>query len=399
LALEQSRTLPPPPDGLRKLIVISPFLDGTTVGELGQWGDESTERLLLSNRSELSKLAAQRGKPLEGFSNLLAMEAPPTDQETAAVPLKEDATAGDDAEIDQRGLHAKMIYAHHAQGHTAWIGSANATQRGWRGPNAEVIATLHLGKKVVNGIESLIQEVANIVKLEALPPFEEDKLQVRLDDAQRQVAARWNVQLKIRQGVPTLMAETAPHPDDEDVQLAVNLLGQPGLIDWERNRKILRLQPVRAGELTELVRCRLRLGPLEHVWVQRTPMDPPPDEERDRDAIARYLDARTFLQWIRSLLDGGSVDDGGGEWSEDEKKAPSTSVGRGPTWWAPTLEEILRAWTRDPGSLVEVDRRIRHYLKIWHDKGVDLTPEDRSVLEEFRSSWDVLRRELVIDRR
>ncbi len=45
-----ARTLPAEPPTVQKLIVVSPFLDGTIVEALGRWGDTETTRTLVSSR-------------------------------------------------------------------------------------------------------------------------------------------------------------------------------------------------------------------------------------------------------------------------------------------------------------------------------------------------------------
>lgn len=69
---------------------------------------------------------------------------------------------------------------------------------------------------------------------------------------------------------------------------------------------------------------------------------------------------------------------------------------RGHTWWGPTIEEVLKAWSREPTSLVLIDKKVRHYLKLYQEQThSDQTPEDRRVVDEFHKTWNVLRRELV----
>jgi hypothetical protein len=103
--------------------------------------------------------------------------------------------------------------------------------------------------------------------------------------------------------------------------------------------------------------------------------------------------------WIRSLLTGDACGDGGGNWDDDadspqRRKEPKV----GPTWWAPTIEEVLRAWSRDPSSLVLIDKKVRQYLKLYEEqKDIELTPEERIVVADFHSTWHILRRSLVTE--
>jgi len=193
-----------------------------------------------------------------------------------------------------------------------------------------------------------------------------------------------------------LSSGSDPNPTDPEVAMSVGLLGA-ACVPWPRGTTTIRLPPIAAGEITELVCCRLTLGESSVSWLQRAPLDPPPGDERDRQALARYLDPRTFLLWIRSLLTGEAAGDGSGDWDDDEKTSPQHNSSRAaPTWWAPTIEEVLKAWTREPTSLVLIDKKVRHYLKLYQEQiDSEQTPEERRVVEEFYKTWNVLRRELV----
>jgi hypothetical protein len=124
-------------------------------------------------------------------------------------------------------------------------------------------------------------------------------------------------------------------------------------------------------------------------------LDPPPDEQRDRRALARYLDPRTFLLWIRALLGGEDIGDGGGDW--DVRPKPGRGLtGEGPTWWAPTLEEVLKAWSRDPGRLKAIDQKVEHYLKLMREQqDIERSEEEEHILKEFQETWSVIRQILV----
>ena len=389
------RVLPDPPREVKKLLVISPFLDGGVVGEFGRWGDERTRRTLVSTRAELGKLASQAGQPLERFRDLLYLEAPGVDVSATLGADDQDAPASEDEEPEAIGLHAKIVYAEYAGGRSLWIGSANATRRGWKGPNAEIVARLSVNGETASGLESFVEEMGRTVDVQMLSAPELDETEELLEAARRQVAGRWAVAQRIADGQPVLEAEAAPHPDDPEIALAVGLLGQP-MVEWPRTERVLRLAAVPAGEVTEFVRCRLSLGASHVTWIQRAPMDPAPGDERDSDAIARFLDPRTFLLWIRSLLVGDPLTSGGGDWDAPASRESRPARPDGPVWWAPTIEEVLKAWARCPDSVADVDRKVRRYLDATGDatKG-DGTEEERGAIAEFRSTWEVLRRGLI----
>ncbi len=383
-----ARPLPEAPEGLRKLTVISPFLDGGVVGELGRWGDARTRRVLLSTLTELTRLAAQKGRPLEGFHELLSLDAPPRDLESPAEGVAD--AASDDEEPDPQGLHAKVICADASSGRWIWTGSPNATGRGWKGPNVEASARLNVKRAVAEGLESWVKQVGRTVDVASLGEPQVDETENRLDEARRQVVTRWQVEEKIRADGVQLVGDAAPHPDDPSIALDVGVLGHP-VCPWPRGSQQVVLPRVAAGEATEFVVCRVSLGELKREWIQLTPMDPPPSVDRDRQALARYLDWRSFLSWIRSILSDDGPFDGAESWDTPGSGGGSRSADSGPNWLAPTLEEVLKAWAKDPETLVSAHRKIQGYLQYLDEEAErSWSAEDRAELEAFRGTWNVV---------
>ena len=395
---DSARALPPEPPKLQKLIVVSPFLDGTLVRQLGKWGDAAMHRTLLSSRTELAKLARQASKPLNGFHELLFLNAPTPDEQLSGDLSDKDSASSQDEEPEPRGLHAKLIYAEAPGRRLVWTGSANATQRGWNGPNAEIVTELEVTPDVGAGLEDFVKSATTVQLHELGEPVELDPIDERLENARKQIAGSWSLIQRSDAEGHLLSSDHDPNPTDPGVQLSLGLLGA-AQFPWPRGATFVRIPPIAAGELTELLCVRLTLGDASISWLQRAPIDPPPGDERDRQALARYLDPRTFLIWIRSLLTGDADVDGGGDWDDDEKSLPRHNSPRSaPIWWAPTIEEVLKAWSRDPTCLVLIDRKVRHYLELYQAQtDIEQTPEDRSVVEEFHKTWKVLRRELVLE--
>ena len=325
------------------------------------------------------------------------LDAPVPDEQTAGDVSDRENADSQDEEPEPRSLHAKVIYAQSGSRRLVWTGSANATQRGWMGPNREIVAELEVSTEVASGLESFITEIAKTVRLDELgEPEQPSEVEDRLEAARKHVAGTWDVRQQITDGIPHLVAASDPNPADVDVELAVGLLSG-NLTVWQREQTEIQLPPITAADITELVWCRLQLEESSISWLQRAPLDPAPTDDRDRQALARYLDPRTFLQWIRSLLTGVSDGEGGGDWDGEMKTTPR----RGklevvPTWWAPTMEEVLRSWSRDPSSLKLIDRKVRHFLKLYQEQtDSELPADDREVVEEFHQTWQILRRELV----
>lgn len=228
---DAARALPPQPQKVQKLIVVSPFLDGTIVGQLGKWGDAKTHRTLLSSRPELAKFAAQTSKPLQGFHELLFLDAPvPDEQSTGDVQDRENA-APQDEEPEPRGLHAKLIYAEGTTQRVVWTGSANATQRGWNGPNAEIMAELEVTRDVAAGLEHFVTSATTVRPDELGEPVELDPIGERLEEARKQVASSWSMTQLSDGNDHFLVSANDPSPTDADIGLSIGLLYAAGIDD------------------------------------------------------------------------------------------------------------------------------------------------------------------------
>jgi len=338
-------------------MVISPFVDGGILRKLGLWGDESTQRRLVTIPSTFGVLAEQKQQPLDNFHDHLYMNSPIHD----GVSLDQDGPLDSPLaeEEEPRGLHAKMIVARHRQGNTLWLGSANATQRGWLGPNVEIVARLSVGAEIVDALDAFTRERCHELTPQILESYEQLDPTDRLEEARKVIAATWSVIQRVSTDRHDLIAEADPSPLDRHIQLSVRLLGQLHWVPWPHGAVGVLIPGVSRGEYTEFVECRLASPEEQLSWVQLTPLEPPLDDERDSQALARFLDPRTFLLWIRSLLNGSVLTDGGGEWHETKVRSAPLLRAEGPLWDTPTLEEVLKAWSRDPVRFQEIDRKVQ----------------------------------------
>ena len=133
---------------------------------------------------------------------------------------------------------------------------------------------------------------------------------------------------------------------------------------------------------------RVSLDERRTSWTQRVPFDPPLSANRDTAVLGDYLGASGILDWISDELDDTAGPDGGGAW--DAEPAPCADCGRGAARQRdlPTVEKVLRAWTRDPGRLDAVDRILRGMRPT--GSGEDEAAA-RTHLAAFARSWKVLR--------
>lgn len=393
---DSKRALPLAPERLLKLILVSPFLDGDIVNKLGRWGDHTTKRWIVSSRMQLAKLQHQTGKPLDNYEQLLCMDAPVADEMFALIDAEKENSKSEDEEPEPRGLHAKFLYVETETEHLLWTGSANLTQRGWQGPNAEIIAEMKIADDIAAGLNQFVRQARTVQPQDLGTASEVDPTEEQLEKARKDVCKAWNILQTLQPAATTLTATDDPNPINPLVTFSVGTLTSQSVV-WPRGATSVSLPPVSTADVTEFLRCRLSLNEQSISWLMRAPCHPAPDAERDRQAISRYLDPKSFLAWIRSLLAEANSGDGGGEWDQSDNDPGSRNVkATGPTWWVPTLEEVLKAWIRDPRSLKSVDEKLSRYLAIvQNDSAHQLTQGDRHAIEQFHQTWLMLGKVMI----
>ena len=383
---------PEEPSGLKEVVVVSPFIDWDTVNKLGAWGGGGVSKLILSTRPALTKLVGSQGGTLKSFS-VGYLDAPDFSEGTSS-----EHSESDDEVLESRGLHAKLIYARHIKGELLWMGSANATSRAWDGRNFEIIAKISASAGVGAGIHALIGLSTPIKDTEILNTPDQDLVGEELKVARNQVAARWRLVHERFETGNKLYCDVAPHPDNENIQLEVAQLSAE-YVTWLRNSKEIILSPVPLYAQTELIKVRLSLLKKHLEWVQLTPLKEPLGEERDREAIARLLSPKAFLEWIRSILEGQDT-----YFEEENQPSDSNKGGEGyPNnrdnfqIWAPTLEMVLSAWSRNPDLLKSVQEKVSKYLPSMLLRMAEhpSSKDESRAINEFIEAWKVVQQVLT----
>jgi hypothetical protein len=122
------------------------------------------------------------------------------------------------------------------------------------------------------------------------------------------------------------------------------------------------------------------------------------DEDRDHALIAEYLDPRTFLLWLRSMLADESARAAGGDWDAEVpiwNNTLNNSVSAVDAGIMPTVEEILRSWARDSDGFAVADKRVKTYLTELERRAAEGGESaDVEMLKTFRHTWDTLASEL-----
>ena len=392
---DTDRGLPSSPPKVRRLLAVAPFLDGGTVRRLRSWTDQT--RTLLSTLPELERLSTQRARPLKGFE-LLALPGAPEENEA---PPDEDS-APLDATLDSRGLHAKLLWAEHAGGATLWLGSPNLSQRAWT-RNAEAFAEVGVqlrgGAQAAKSLHEGLETFRNMARPVDPEGFEdetpEDDDREALEAARCQVAARLCArQRHDAKGTTIIEAlERPPHPEDPRISLIVGRLGG-AMVPWARDAINVALPEADASADADLISVRVSLNDQSLSWTQLVPFDPPLPPTRDAAILREYVGALGVLSWIRDVLDDAIDSDGGGPWDKKPPRRPRTRRPRAPSATdVPTVEQVLRAWIRDPARLDSVDRILRTVAT--SPATAEDDAEARRHLEAFARSWKTLRAGLI----
>ncbi|WP_405230350.1 phospholipase D family protein [Lentisalinibacter sediminis] len=369
------------------LAVISPFVRPDALQALAESSDRP--RFLISRANELSALGT--APPFEAIYTL---------HEAAETEETGDATE----ESPEAGLHAKVyLYQVGKRTHLV-LGSANASDSALLlGRNVELLVELEGLSRRVGRVEDLLDpdDGRGLGKLlvhwrseEAEPIDETARANERKLDAARKVLSASEMELAcIPDGDQWRMALSTPEP--------IELEGIAEAVCWPvtiGQQHAVSMAPLFSGgavtlpgqslsSLTALVAFQLKAGGLRQAFVLRLPVTGMP-EGRDR-AILRYVvrDRKSFIRYLLLLLAGlGDSADVGDV---------ARNFDRWDHWHSgdfedmPLLEELVRAFARDPKRL----KRIREIVEdLTSDQGgEDVLPAG------FLSLWQVFEEAMVAD--
>jgi hypothetical protein len=387
-----------PPADTERVFVVSPFLDAKTVQAASQWGGPRARRTLVSTTSELQRLLSQDDKVFCGFADLRIQPLPDLPAECA--DIRDEETDGvaepvESEELEPIGLHAKIFFASKGQRRQLWLGSANATERGWQGRNFEIVAELSITRDTADRIEEFVATCERFTPGNAPPAPDADE--EALEQARKLLSGQWTLRQHIGDNELELIGSAPPPLTDPMIDLDVAALGGPWST-WPRHADRILLPSLHRWQRSDFVQIRVSRGDRVCAWLQIAPCDPPPDETRDRALIAQYLDPQTFFLWLRSMLAEEPARPAGGDW-DAESGLLGNSITHDPRFAdvgvMPSVEEILRCWARDSSAFVAADEKVKVYLseleRRAHESGA---VADVTFLKAFRQTWDTLALEL-----
>jgi hypothetical protein len=373
-------------------------MDAETVRKVARWGGAKTQRTLVSTDLEFQRLLRDDDRVFDGFENLCRQPLPDLPTVGAVTLEEQDSAAVEVAEAEEapaQGLHAKLLFATKGKRRQLWIGSANATGRGWGGRNTEIVAELAISQDVTDGIEAFVNTCERYTPI--VMEKKEDEIEEALEKARKALSGRWPLRQIISDAGLEIVASSAPPIADPAIAVEVAAMGGAWK-SWPADADRVSAGKLREWERTDFVQLRVRHGNMVCAWLQIAPCDPPPDEKRDHGLIAQYLDPHTFLWWLRSLLADSHVEGAGGDWDADgdQSQGALQNGSHAPDLGSmPTVEEILRAWARDASSFRTADQKVKTYLSELERRAAETeAPSDLELLRIFRKTWETLSGEL-----
>lgn len=163
--LDEGVALPsePPTGAVDGITIISPFLSPDFVKKAGGWG-KAGSRTLISSIPALTDMARRPGKPLDGFSKILAYTAPNVLVDEAPLALPGVEPASERMMRSRPPCSACQDFCFHSGEKTILrVGSANATERAWSGRNAEIMVELEAGEAFGSGLAVFGEDEQRIV--------------------------------------------------------------------------------------------------------------------------------------------------------------------------------------------------------------------------------------------
>lgn len=361
------------------LALISPYLSASALALLRR---NTQKRMALVSRPD--SLAALPVEAREPFERCLVLdEAAETED-------------GEDPEgHDTIGLHAKAIALRRGWYLHLFVGSANATGAAIVDcTNVEVMVELRGRHSQVGKIEQLLDEKDGFgsVLTDFDTEYEPDPETV---ERARVEALIERVQLKVAASELTVRCSSSANGDWEltlvpeaPVDLdGVSALAWPLSMSPERSTdanslaagEVVELGTLAVADVTGLVGFELSLNEVSRRFALNLPVD---GLHADRDAaiLRRVVRSRDgFIRYLRLLLglhgtqleDEGDGSASGARWSATSS-AESESV----------LEELVRAWSREPSRLRDVQRVVERLRGHEGDDG-------RVVPPDFETLWSV----------
>lgn len=334
----------------RAVMAISPFLDNEGISEALAFADGGPLRILTTEEA-----AAKNRRQAE--IDIRVMSSPERLGHDSSETPPETAQAEFDDVVPARGLHAKLILQSRGAKAVLFLGSANLTRRGLRGPNAEVTAELELSDpKLQEALEKFFDGRPKAT-LQAMEESNSESVQ-RILDRDVSDLTSLEFQLDINKSRTVLRVDADLDQFLSRNYLTVQLFSLPTIkLDWPlKGRSIVLWE----GELATKSRTSLVVfeatskvdAGVSRSWTQQVVCSGFEPEVRDRAAIAAYVGVGRFTDWLRATLEGVAFTEAE-KWTGERN--PHTAGRLAANFDKGfSLEHVLTRWARNPD---EFERR------------------------------------------
>ena len=363
-------------ENFHDLVVISPFLSGSVIGQLNHYSKSltGTTRTLITRKSELPKISGVQASNFDVY----VMKDEVVDGESA-ISESEKRDNGAVSEAVQQDIHAKLYLRRKNNVVDLYMGSMNASYAAINS-NVEMMIRLRTRSSVLNG-KRLLDEIMGEDRESKKNPFErvipekvttQDEITVR-DEAEKLIKSI------CRRKMFAEITETQEGHYDVTITVGIDRSIEGVTIKPLSSNKESAFMPrivfqsLGLLQLSEfyLIKVQIKDYILERVIMIPTSGIP---EERDAEIVRSIIkDKKTFIEYIAFILGDDYVQ------SFLENRALSSYAGE----WAvgnampAVYEKMLKASLSDPDRIGEI-------------KYVTQIIEDREIIpDEFREMYQV----------
>lgn len=357
-----------------RIVVMSPFCTADALKRLA--GTSRSPQALISQPEEFVRISQRSRGAIKPFGRHLVL------RETAEADDDEDASLRRGAHI---GLHAKLYLCDEADGTRLFVGSANATHPALIGTtNVEVMVELAGSQKQLGSVEEFLARDGLGAILEDFDLHDVDPPRPEEVEAKRQLERACDTVAASELSLSCHESDDA-HGDSQSWRLRLRaedpIKLQPGLritawpITLPRARKLdchpllgggeVVFGPMAVSSITRFIAFEIALeedGPSAspQTFVLCVPAEGLPVLAREQAVVRQIVRNRDgFLRYLLFLLGAfeGFAEVGGGG-------ASSLETGGGAGFGSlPLLEQMTRAFCRDPSRLESVRRLVEHLRK------------------------------------
>lgn len=390
IGLEGGMWLPPRSD---RLVVMSPFCTADALSRLSR--TSRSPEALISRPEEFVRISRRSKDAIKPFGRCLVL------RETAEAEDDEDTSLRPGAHV---GLHAKLYLCDEVNRTRLFVGSANSTHPALIGAtNVEVMVELAGSREQLGSGEELLQKDGFGAVLEDFDPADVDPPKPEDVEAQRQLERACDAVAGAELHLHCHEAGD-DHAESQGWRLALRTKAPialpPGLrimawpITLPRGRKLdcrpllgareVVFGPMAVSSITRFIAFEIALeddGPNAppQTFVLRLTAEGLPVKARDEAVVRQIMRNRDgFLRYLLFLLgafEGFAEAESGGAASLD-------TGGGGGFGTLPLLEQMTRAFCRDPSRLESVRRLVEHL-----QKSSAAEDDEEIVPEDFLQLW------------